>query len=151
MQTLHLFAEALFDKVQNTACVTQALVSELWQTLWRDFLFRSTPMALVTLSLVACGGGGGGGGVATQLTHPSAPALLTPHPLSLTQAHYPFQKVLGRLLLCRPQTPKDKALLSTLLVWTQPYLTSLTADHFLLGACQALTTLWMQTLTTFTK
>ena len=59
MQTLHLFAEALFDKVQNTACVTQALVSELWQTLWRDFLFRSTPMALVTLSLVACGGGGG--------------------------------------------------------------------------------------------
>ena len=49
MQTPHLLTEGLFDNVQNTACLTQALVSELW----RDFLFKSTPMALVTLSLVA--------------------------------------------------------------------------------------------------
>jgi len=78
MQTLHLFAEALFDKVQNTACVTQALVSELWQTLWRDFLFRSTPMALVTLSLVACGGGGGGGSNAVNTPVSAGPTNTAP-------------------------------------------------------------------------
>jgi hypothetical protein len=84
MQTPHLLAEGLFDNVQNTACLTQALVSELW----RDFLFKSTPMALVTLSLVACGGGGGSNAVNTPVSAGptnTAPTITDPGALSIPE------------------------------------------------------------------
>jgi len=84
MQTPHLLAEGLFDNVQNTACLTQALVNELW----RDFLFKSTPMALVTLSLVACGGGGGSNAVNTPVSAGptnTAPTITDPGALSIPE------------------------------------------------------------------